>query len=565
MKPFLIASLVLPSLVSESALAQCTTRVSVDSHGVAANWYSGQSVVSRDGRFVAFESFAWNLAPKDRNNDYDVFVHDRVTGETTCVSLDVEGEPGDGQSQGPTFSADARWVAFSSTATDLVAGDVNQKSDVFVHDRVTGTTKLVSFGVGGVTANGDSASPTLSGNGRYVVFASGATNLVGVDPGPWFDVFAHDLQTGITVPVSVSFDGQATNGNSSFPVVSDDGRYVAFQSSARNLVPNDADGWDDVYVRDLVTGTTQLASVASNGQKGNYASTAPSLSGDGTRIAFVSLANNLDPRDTNNGMDAYWRDLVAGTTEVVDLDSNGVLANAPAMTIALSSDGRYALFSSEATNLWPLDTDTALDAFVRDLDGGTTQLVSVKADGSQANKWCGGASIAEFGRAVTFKSQGQLVPDKTNNLTDVFVRDFHCDVTNYCTSKFNSQFCQPTLSTVGGPTLGGFDHFRVRAVDLLPQKTGLLVWSRMRAETPFLGGWLCVAAPFVRTTARLADGDPAVDCSGTLEFPLSPSYLAAQGLTAGTEIFVQVWSRDPGFAKPDDIGLTDALRLVIGP
>lgn len=559
------AALALTCLTVDHAAGQCTTRVSVDSQGAAANWYSGQSVVSRDGRHVAFESFAWNLVPKDRNNQYDVFVHDRTTGETTCVSLNTKGEPGAGHSQSPALSADARLVVFESTAPDLVAGDVNQESDVFVHDRATGVTKLVSVGLGGAPANGLSAQAAISGNGRYVAFASNATNLVSVDPSPWADLFVHDLVTGITVPVSIGFSGQAPNGSSGFPVLSDDGRFVAFQSFANNLDPNDGDAWDDVFVRDLATGKTTLASVNSSGVKGDFASRQPSLSADGRRIGFLSLATNLDPRDANTAQNAYWRDLVNGTTELVDLDSNGVLANEPSTTIALSSDGQYALFSSEATNLWPLDTDSVLDAFVRDLDAGTTQLVSLKTDGSQASKWCGGASISAFGRAVTLTSPGQLVPDKTNSLTDVFVRDFHCDVTNYCTSKFNSQFCQPTLTTIGGPTLGGFDHFRVRAVDLLPQKTGLLVWSRMRAETPFLGGWLCVAAPFVRTPARLADGDPAVACSGTLEFPLSPSYLAAQGLTAGTEIFVQVWSRDPGFAKPDDIGLTDALRLVIGP
>lgn len=550
---------------ADLASAQCTTRVSVDSQGTAANWYSGTSQVSRDGRYVAFESFAWNLALLDANNALDIFVHDRTTSTTTCASLNPQGVPGNGQSQGPSLSTDARFVVFTSTASDLVAADTNGHSDVFVHDRATGTTQLVSVGVGGAPANADSTSAVISGDGRYVAFASGATNLVSTPVSGWHAVYLRDLVTGATVLASHTPSGASGNGSSSLPAISEDGRYVAFQSAASNLLPEDPDTWTDVFVFDRATDTLALASVSSLGIKGNYASNEPSLSADGKRVAFLTTSTNLHPQDTNTWMDAYVHDLATGTTELVGLDSNGLLSNRPISTVSLSPDGGYAVFSTDATNLWPLDTDVELDAFLRDFAAGTTQLVSLKSDGTQANKWCGGASISDFGRAITLTSGAKLVPEKGDGVTDVFVRDAHCEIANYCTAKYNSQFCQPSLSSIGAPAAGGFDHFRVRASLLLPEKMGMLIWSRTRAATPFAGGLLCVAAPIARTRAVSTGGDPAVDCSGSLEFAFSPAYLAAQGVPAGTEVFAQVWSRDPGYAKPNAVSLSDGLRFVVGP
>lgn len=224
MKPCASVVLVVPFLWAERASAQCTTRVSVDSQSVAANWYSGASVVSRDGRTVVFESFAWNLTKQDRNDDHDLFVHDRASDETTCVSLTPGGIPGNGQSQGPSLSGDARLVAFTSTASDLVGSDTNGKSDVFVHDRSSGVTTLVSLGIGGVPANGDAFAASISGDGRHVAFSSAASNLVAAAAGGWVDVFVRDLETGTNVLVTLGTGGEPANGPSNFPVISADGR-----------------------------------------------------------------------------------------------------------------------------------------------------------------------------------------------------------------------------------------------------------------------------------------------------------------------------------------------------
>jgi Tol biopolymer transport system component len=263
---------VLAALLGSAASAQVTQRLSVDSGGVQGNGNSYSPSTSIDGRYVAFHSHASNLVPGDTNGFYDVFVHDRITGATERVSVSTAGVQGNGDSSygyTPSISSDGRYVAFSSLATNLVSGDTNTFSDVFVRDRQNGTTERVSLDSGGAEGNGDSVAPVISGDGRYVAFESFASNLVAGDTNGTWDVFVRDRLAGTTERASVDSSAAEANGQSHWPAISSDGRYVAFQSYASNLVAGDTNGFADVFVHDRLNGMTERASVYTAGAQAN--------------------------------------------------------------------------------------------------------------------------------------------------------------------------------------------------------------------------------------------------------------------------------------------------------
>ncbi|MBU4457101.1 MAG: hypothetical protein KKA65_06395, partial [Nanoarchaeota archaeon] len=280
----LVTSLILLSLLVNPALAAAgiTTRVSVASDGGQGNGDSSWGVsISADGRYVAFKSNASNLVSGDTNDANDVFVHDRQSGQTTRVSVASDGAQGNYHSGSPSISADGRYVAFESYSNNLVSGDTNDAIDVFVHDRQSGQTRRVSLASDGAQGNYHSGSPSISADGRYVAFGSYSNNLVSGDTNDANDVFVHDRQSGQTRRVSLASDGTQGSGDSSSPSISADGRYVAFYSDASNLVSGDTNGYWDVFVHDRQSGQTARVSVASDGAQGNGVSLYPSISADG--------------------------------------------------------------------------------------------------------------------------------------------------------------------------------------------------------------------------------------------------------------------------------------------
>jgi Tol biopolymer transport system component len=242
-----------------------TWRVSVSSSGEQGGHHSGHSSLSADGRYVAFDSLAWNLVTGDTNSYWDIFVHDGVTRETERVSVSSSGEQGSWDSYQPSISGDGRYVAFESHAPELVAGDTNGCRDVFVHDRVTRETVRVSVSSAGEQGNADSGShgTPISADGRYVAFESLASNLVPGDTTGRQDIFTHDRVTGETVRVSVSSAGEQGNSDSYYPSISADGRYVALLSGAWNLVPGDTNGCGDVFMHQCLS--AELAVPAPDG------------------------------------------------------------------------------------------------------------------------------------------------------------------------------------------------------------------------------------------------------------------------------------------------------------
>ena len=278
-----------------------------------------------------------------------------------------DGGQANGDSDVPTISADGRFVVFISAASNLVSGDTNGVADVFVRDRQAGTTSRVSVAAGGGQANGTSFDPSISADGRFVAYSSAASNLVPGDGNDTNDVFVLDRQTATTTSVSVRSNGSQANNVSYTPRISGDGRSVAFVSLASNLVPDDTNRTADVFVHDRQSGTTSRVSVGSDGrQAAKRRSDAPSISVDGRFVAFVSLASNLVPGDTYGKADVFVRDRQTGTTSMVSLRSDGDQVDWPSLDPSISADGRYVAFRSGAAKLVAGDTNGKPDLFVRD-------------------------------------------------------------------------------------------------------------------------------------------------------------------------------------------------------
>jgi Tol biopolymer transport system component len=427
-----------------------TERVSVP--GATSNGHSQAPSTSGDGRYVAFASDASNLVADDTNGFQDVFVRDRQTGVTARVSVASDGTQGNGDSSPhvlffigvPSISADGRYVAFHSRASNLVAGDTNNRVDAFVHDRQTGATTRVSVATGGTQGDDSSIDPSISGDGRYVAFASLSSNLVAGDGNGAYDIFVHDRETGATTRVSVASDG--TEGNaiigfgaeSSFePSISGDGRYVAFMSSSSNLTADDTSTGRDIFVHDRQTATTTRVSVASDGTQANSFSRDPSISADGRYVAFESVATNLVAGDTNGGTDIFVRDRQTSTTTRVNVASDGTQANQDSGNPSISADGRYVAFESQATNLVAGDTNGDRDIFVRDRQTATTTRVSVATDGTQLNNFANNPSISSDGRYVAFDSFASNLGDgeTITSVSDVFVHDRQTGTTEHLSEE----------------------------------------------------------------------------------------------------------------------------------
>ncbi len=420
--------LVVLALASASH-AQVTQRVSVDSFGRQAEGDSGlleDPSFSIDGRFVAFDSGAANLIPPGASGTWHVFVRDRRSGSTEIVSVDSTGRPGNNYSYAPSISADGRYVVFHSSATNLIPDDTNGSYDIFLRDRLLGTTERVSIGPEGVQANSDSFEPVISADGTCVAFASFARNLTGGHSNTYWDTFVFDRRTRRTECASLTSAGTSGDSDSYRSAISADGRFVAFLSFAGNLVPGDTNGTTDIFVRDRTLGTIERVSLGDSGQQANGNSDQPSLSGDGRFVAFYSGASNLVPGDTNHAEDVFVRDRENLVTELISVSSSGSIGNARSTWPYVSADGRCVVFTSASTNLVDGEQNLDWDVFVRDRLRGTTECVSRGLGGHAGNEESGawGSAVSGDGRFVGFYSfASNLVPDDTNGRFDLFVRD----------------------------------------------------------------------------------------------------------------------------------------------
>lgn len=407
------------------AAATFPRRVSIAQPAVNVGTLTGPTfarAASADFRFVVFLSYSGQFVPGDVSSSADVFVLDRQSGEIEAITRGLGGALADHYAGSTSMSADGRFVAFASAASNLVTGDSNGFRDIFLHDRDSGTTTLISVGPGGVAANHNSSELAMSADGRYIAFVSAATNLAATPSTPG-SIYIHDRLTGQNDIASISSDGSPGNFASTRPAISADGRHVAFESSSTNLVVDDTNDTTDVFVRDRHTGTTERVSVSSTGAQANSDSHNPALSADGRFVAFDSYASNLVPGDTGT-RDVFVRDRQSGSVSRVSVSPTASSGNSMSYWPGLSADGRFVSFASDATNLVSGDTNSDIDAFRRDLQTGVTTRVSVSTLGTQADDDIAMPMISTDGRYVMFESESwSLDTSDLNDFSDPFIHD----------------------------------------------------------------------------------------------------------------------------------------------
>ena len=402
--------------------------VSRSQGGAEANGKSDDGVkISRNGRYVLFYSEATNLVPNDTNGRGDLFVADRVSGSVVRVSVSSGGAEHAGSIFGFDISGDGRFVAFVCSDDSLVASDSNGQRDVLLRDLGAGTTELISVHSNGTQGNSSSDNPSLSYDGQYVAFESFSSNLIASDSNSASDIFVRDRVSSTTARVSLSNSGLPANGASTQPSISDDGTRISFTSTANNIVPNDTNGSRDVFVRDRIAGTTVAASVDSMGNLdtvgGAIGSLASVLSGNGNVVAFLSEIESLAPGDSNGQMDVIVRDLSAGTTELASVSTNGDQNTSEFVNLSsISDDGRFVGFDT-STSLDASDTYFSTDVFIRDRTASTTTVFSLTSEGAASNNPSETIAISGDGTVAAFLSgASNLVTPDFNGVADVFAR-----------------------------------------------------------------------------------------------------------------------------------------------
>ncbi len=418
----------------QSRPGQRITRISMGHDGYElpksnATW---ELSVSADGRFVAFASGSDQVVAADSNGVKDVFVLDLETGETTLVSVNSSGEPGNGHSQRPSISGDGRFVAFQSQASNLVANDTNNSEDVFLHDRDTGETTRISVASDGTQGNGRSDNPAISADGRYIAFRSEAHNLVPDDTNSGPDIFLYQRSDGSVIRVSLSSNGEEGRKRSGVagalfgaPAISGDGGLVVFRSLAYNLHPDGGANDPDILVRDWRAGRTELASVNNEGGQlfGDILSN-PDISADGNYVVFQANHGNLfdDYKGFNGqGLDILLRDRAAGETALIPPERIPSRQYLPSAEPSISGDGRYVVFRAMRKKLVE-GGNQRHDIFLFDRQTGETTLISKPEGDEYADGWSTRPVISADGGTIVFQSRaGNLVTGDNNMSWDVFV------------------------------------------------------------------------------------------------------------------------------------------------
>ncbi len=560
------------ALVAAVLTPQTITLVSADSSGAHGNDVSKHQAISSDGRFVAFFSAASNLVAGDTNGVGDIFVRDLQSNLTTRVSVGTGGVQANAVSSAMAMSGDGRYVAFDSSADNLVPGDTNASYDVFVHDRQNASTVRASVSWLGGAASGHSVSPKLSLDGRYLAFSSIAPDLIAFDSNDSADVFVRDLQSGVTERVSLDFNGLEGTGHSWLPSISDDGRVVAFSSLCATLVPADFNSVEDVFVRDRATGLTTRVSVDSAGNEGNGASWEPALSGDGRFVAFTSHADHLTPGILTFTTNVFLHDRLTGSTTLVSRTPAGSSGIGYSWGPSISRDGQFIAFASSAKDLAPSNIGFSDDVFRFERTSGAISCLSLSPWGAMLGYPARRPSISADGRRVAFDCRSNaLVSGDSNNVDDVFLCELSHAPTAYCTGATTTNGCTPSIGASGAPSASASSGFTIAVGAADGQRSGLVFYG---VSGPVALSWaagstsfMCVKGPTQRMPPQSTGGTPAA-CDGTLAVDFL-AFLAAnpgaigQPLAAGMRVNAQAWMRDP--PAPKASSLSDALEFEITP
>ncbi|MGQ0551809.1 MAG: TolB family protein [Planctomycetota bacterium] len=567
-RPFVtwLASWALLAGLGAVATAQSTERVSVSSSG--AQMVSGNAEgtsISADGRFVAFFTDAPGLVPGDTNTYEDVFVHDRYLGTTRWVSVTSGGVGANGPSDFPSISADGRYVAFRSGATNLDSFDVNNYQDVYLHDLHLGTTRLLSKQPDDFSDDvGHSSYMEISADADAVAFETAAL-LDPLDNGAFTDIYVYDKSLDLCERISVNANPPASNsanGHSFMATVSGDGRFVAYASDAKNLIPTDTNNRRDIFLRDRLLDVTTRVSVATGGAQVNHNSDHPAISADGNFIAFDSIATNLVVGDTNGQRDVFVHNRLTGETTRVSVSSAGDQGNSVSQEPDLSADGRYVTFHSDATNLVAGDTNTSTDVYRHDRLTGTTTRISLTTSGAQSNNGCLFPAMSADGRVIAFDSSStNLVPGDTNDRRDIFARD-----TTGCAAGGAWLAYGAGLAGADGFVPGLFGSncplpgatINLHLDDLVGGASGILFIGVGSASAPFKGGSFLVGGIVLQVPLGIG-GTPGQGGAGALDLSAP---LPNDPFLSGFSIFLQGAFLDAGAVQ--GVSLTQGLEMEIG-
>jgi hypothetical protein len=398
--------------------------ISKTTGGTIGNNQSYIPDVNGDGRYVSFTSDATNLVSNDDNGVADIFVFDRQENTFEIVSRQSDGDASNNSSYGSVISGDGRWVAFCSFADNLVGGDDNGRPDTFLYDREDNQIRRISDAPNGDDGNGDSCGELgINNNGQFVVFISDANNLVLSDTNNVRDVFIYNRGDDSVRRITAE-SGQQGNGASDIPSISDDGRYVAFQSSANNLVGGDDNNQMDIFVYDRNENDMELVSQRQDGADNTTGSGAPAISGDARFVVFQAGDGNLVADDNNGKTDIFLHVRDGNVIERISVKTNGGQANDDSTQASISADGRYVSFMSAATDLDDNRAGSLTNIFVRDRNTNTTIPVSYTGDDNPGNRSSDTPQIAGNGRYIVFTSSAtNLVPEDTNERPDIYLWD----------------------------------------------------------------------------------------------------------------------------------------------
>jgi Tol biopolymer transport system component len=609
------------------------TRLSLPPSGIQPTSDCEGGDMSADARFCVLQTYSDLFVPGDTNGVSDVFLFDRTSGTYTRVSVNNVGAQVSQNSFNGRVSDDGRYVAFDSTAPDLWSGAGVGTVQVYLRDLAAGTTTPVSVAALGGAADASGASCMgISGTGRFVFLNSNATNLVPGGSNGLEQSYVRDMQTGITTRVMPGLGNTLPDAGAAIDAFSPDGRYVVIESASTNLVPGDGNSLYDVFLRDQVAGTTTRVSVGLGGADGDGDSWEGAVSDNGRYVGFTSSADNLVPNDTNGRTDVFVRDLVAGTTERVSLDWTGAQLGSYSGVVRMSADGRYVAFSTDSYLTTPAKIDVDYQTFIRDRALAKTSWVSVNSAWEAANNGAFPEAISADGRFVLFTSiVDNFLPGDTNSAFDVYLRDrlqpfyadsdadgwgdpttttapgisapagytdfpFDCDDGNpaihrgaielcngvdddcdnqidegfdvYCPGAQSSDsLCIATIAATGSSSASATSGFVITVSAAEGSRMGTIFFGLAPMPGALTAGYRCVAAPYRRTPAQPTGGSYG-SCDGSFSLDWNafmanhPSVLG-QPLFAGEVFYAQAAYRDshgtPGFAW------SPALRFALCP
>jgi len=414
------------SLVAvQSACSQFTEAVSAYPDGSLVEMFAGTAglkALNGDGRYALFYSL--EDITSNSSNEGDLYLKDLTTGAVEAISAKSETKSSNGDSSVGSISSDGQLIAFETTASNLSTIDKNNYRDIYLRNRQTSTTTLLSAAEGGGDSDGSSYRPIISADGNFVVYESDATNLSSYDTNSFTDIYLYDLQSNTNTLISKDPYGPVGNGNSFNPWISGDGSYIVFQSVASNLSPSDSNNAMDIFLYDRVADDLSRISIALGGMESDGESVIPAISDDGNYIVFRSSTTNLVMGDTNGVDDIFLYNRIPRTIERISKGTAGQEANDMSDAPSISSDGRFITFTSWADNLVESDTNFSNDVFVYDRLNGSTSRVNLDSANNQSAASGWHPSISADGRYISWETSGAMVPEDLNGSYDVYRRDY---------------------------------------------------------------------------------------------------------------------------------------------